>query len=31
MKLIDIRRAYALANTLYGIEPDDFEETALYA
>jgi len=31
MKLIDIRRAYTLANTLYGIESDDFEETALYA
>lgn len=31
MKLIDIRRAYTLANTLYGIEADDFEETALYA
>lgn len=31
MKLTDIRRAYTLANTLYGIESDDFEETALYA
>ena len=31
MKLIDLRRAYTLANTLYGIESDDFEEVALYA
>lgn len=31
MKLIDLRRAYTLANTLYGIESDDFEEIALYA
>ena len=29
MKLIDLRRAYTLAKTLYGIESDDLEEVAL--
>lgn len=31
MKLIDIRRAEILANQLYGVEVDDFENIALVA
>lgn len=31
MKLVDIRRAYMLAEQLYGIEADNFEEIALNA
>lgn len=31
MNLIDIQRAYTLANSLYGVDADDFEEIALYA